>query len=188
MRDWFIALNPQHTVPTMCTAAGVGIWQTCAVLTHLANLAGETVTDHDRVAMEYRQSDAYKYFAAIYAPSLGFGPEVKPLETAVNEFIDTVEPMLKHFLGGNKFIGGAAEPRVPFAPSCLRYCVLLVSPVSMHLSPSMNQRMRQTVRLRVRYDICLFLCSFLWPSSFHCILLSTPSSCLWLRIWLYLCS
>ena len=128
MRDWFIDLNPQHTVPTLCTAAGVGIWQTCAVLTHLAHLAGETVTDHDRVAMEYRQSDAYKYFAAIYAPSLGFGPEVKPLETAVNEFIDTVEPMLKHFLGGNKFIGGAAEPRMPFAPSCLFHCVLLSVP------------------------------------------------------------
>merc|ERR1712070_1248342 len=72
MAPWYLALNPQHTVPTLCTADGKGLWQTGCVLTHLAGLAGESVSDWDRCCMEYRQADAYKFFSAIYGPSLGF--------------------------------------------------------------------------------------------------------------------
>lgn len=102
----FVKLNPAHTIPTLCTKSGAGLFQTGAVLRHLAAQAGETLSNKDNVAMEWRQADAYPIFSKIYGPALGFfeGDD----QAGADECKEKVEPMLKHFLGGNKFIGGDA--------------------------------------------------------------------------------
>ena len=72
MQDWFLALNPCHTIPTLHTTEGVPMWQTGAILRHFAKKVGEEPSDWDNVAMEYRQADWYKFASGIYGPSLGF--------------------------------------------------------------------------------------------------------------------
>ena len=41
MQDWFLALNPCHTIPTLHTTEGVPMWQTGAILRHFAKKVGE---------------------------------------------------------------------------------------------------------------------------------------------------
>eukprot|EP00656_Telonema_subtile_P037822 TRINITY_DN4220_c0_g1_i1.p2 TRINITY_DN4220_c0_g1~~TRINITY_DN4220_c0_g1_i1.p2 ORF type:complete len:216 (-),score=62.99 TRINITY_DN4220_c0_g1_i1:219-866(-) len=102
--DWFLALNPNHAIPTLATADGSGVWESGAVLRHLAKLAGEEVDDHSTMAMEWRQSSASKFFGGIYGPHLfGFPGD---LDAGVAEFKEKVEPLLVSFFLKSKFMGG----------------------------------------------------------------------------------
>jgi len=102
--EWFIALNPQHTIPTLCTKSEAGLWETGAILRHFAKIAGEEPSDWDNMFMEYRQSEWYKFAGGIYGPSLFGMPG--DLAEGVKDFKEKAEPMILYFLKGNKFIGG----------------------------------------------------------------------------------
>merc|ERR1711908_198863 len=104
MAPWFLALNPQHTIPTLCTKEGAGMWQTGAILRNFAKQVGYEPTDMDNVAMEWRQAEFYKWASGIYGPSLGFGPG--DLAEGCTTFKEKAEPMLLFFLKDKKFMGG----------------------------------------------------------------------------------
>jgi glutathione S-transferase len=73
-----------------------------------ARLAGEPETDKTNMALDWRQTTAYQFFAKIYAPHLGFGGDAATIPEGVKGMKEKVEPIVKHFLGDGKFIGGAA--------------------------------------------------------------------------------
>jgi hypothetical protein len=72
-------------------------------------LAGEPETDKTNMALDWRQTTAYQFFAKIYAPHLGFGGDAATRPEGVKGMKEKVEPIVKHFLGDGKFIGGAAD-------------------------------------------------------------------------------
>ena len=96
-------------MPTLCDASGKGVWESGAILRHVAGLAGERVTDMTNVALDWRQSTCYEHFAAIYMPQLGFGGDAMTIGRGIRGLQEKMEPVLKHFLGrsGGNFIGGA---------------------------------------------------------------------------------
>jgi glutathione S-transferase len=55
-QEFFLKLNPLHTIPTLCDANGNGIWESGAILRHLAGLANEKVTDKVNMALDWRQT------------------------------------------------------------------------------------------------------------------------------------
>merc|ERR1712086_857282 len=47
MQDWFLALNPQHTIPALCTDSGEGMWQTGALLRYFAKKVGKDISNKE---------------------------------------------------------------------------------------------------------------------------------------------
>ena len=108
MADWFVALNPNHTVPTLATAEGKGVWESGAVLRLLAKEAGEELTDKVQTVLEWRQTTFYPTIGKVMYPTLGFGGDVATIPQGVKDIVENIEPMLEHFLEGKPFIGGDA--------------------------------------------------------------------------------
>jgi len=121
MADWFVALNPNHSVPTLCDSSGKGVWESGAILRHLAKLANDRVSDTANIALDWRQSTCYKFFAKIYVPHLGFEPlTAEEASQSIDEGIEglqkKMEPVMRdrflnrdhpvHGKWTNKFIGG----------------------------------------------------------------------------------
>jgi glutathione S-transferase len=101
--EWFLALNPNHSVPTFADANGKGVWESGAILEHFAELAGEQVSTKSRMAMFWRGSVS-KYFAGIYIPHLFGGPgDAKEGAQALKDNVESI--FINRFLD-EKFIGG----------------------------------------------------------------------------------
>merc|ERR1712070_264485 len=135
MAPWFLEINPMHTIPSMMTPEGLGMFETGAILRNLARRAGQEVTDWDNMAMDWRQAEFYKHAAGIYGPSLGFGEG--DLAEGVKNFIEKAEPILLHFLKDRKFVGGET-------PSIADY--MLVPVLTMFGASSYAQEGNERVR------------------------------------------
>jgi glutathione S-transferase len=126
MQPWFVSLNPNHAIPTLCDANGNGVWESGAILRHLAKLKGDRVSDTTNVALDWRQSTCYQHFAQIYAPHLGFGGDASTIPTGIKGLKEKMEPVLiKRFLWRqNKFIGG---PQPSIADYSLVPCLTMLT-------------------------------------------------------------
>ena len=91
-----------------CLAGGAAGGRWNRIGCEQARLAGEPETDKTNMALDWRQTTAYQFFAKIYAPHLGFGGDAATIPEGVKGMKEKVEPIVKHFLGDGKFIGGAA--------------------------------------------------------------------------------
>ena len=129
MQPWYMSLNPNHTVPTLCDASRKGVWESGAILRHLAGLAGEDVTDMTNVALDWRQSTCYEHFAAIYMPQLGFGGDAVTIPDGINGLQSKMEPVLKHFLdrSGGKFIGGVTPSIADYRYAATTFSVVVAA-------------------------------------------------------------
>lgn len=117
MADWYLKLNPMHTVPTMCNDKGQGVWESGVVLRTLAGYAGEEISPKVAMAMDFRQTVMYEHCSKIYLPYLfnnnGADPVMSGWEEGVKGLKEKVEPVLKdYFLADGKFIGGGDTPSV----------------------------------------------------------------------------
>jgi glutathione S-transferase len=136
MTPEFLALNPQHQVPTFKETDGTSVWESNAIIRYLCNkyadksasLYPTDAATRGRVemALDWRQSSFYPSISKAAYPTLGFSAEDTKAK-GVAELPGRFKTLTEFFLAGDrKFIAGdqvTVADIVIALPVCFLGCV-----------------------------------------------------------------
>jgi glutathione S-transferase len=113
--DWFLRMNPCHSVPTYRASNGYALWESNAILRFLVNSFPQQlqqwypIDPHVRgkidTALDWRQTTLYQHTSTLGYPLFGWSSDTSG-DSAALVALEEDWKILRYFLGGFPFIGG----------------------------------------------------------------------------------